>query len=427
MLCIAGFGGTPVLAGEFGYLAGDSLTYDSNINRVSNGAIAEWTQSLIGGLAYQESSADLSARLLARVERRNYLRNSYNDENIYDVNGAAVWTISPQQFTWTVEDVARQVQLNITAPDTPSNRTNTNSLGTGPDFTFRLDPTNNVDIAARYTRFTINGPGDTKIYSGRTDWVHRVSELTTLSLNYAAARRINLDPSPFGDTRLEEQYLRFETRPPLGVLTIDAGTGSFAQEGVENQKRRLARLTFFRSLTSASSLQVSFLSQYSSTSRELLAGVISPTQSTPAAPSTPSTIVAATDVYYSRSSDIYYQNRSSRYCGFALRRLARSVDSPQAALQDFEELGGRIDCDWLYSPARIRAYTDYARRTYPEPFRRDGVLSAGVAVSYTPNQNVDISVDAARVAQSSSQAQYDFVDQRVMLSLTYSSGTWFRR
>jgi len=419
---LAGFCGAPVLAGELVYGAGYSLVYESNVTRVRDNPIAEWTQSLFGLLAYQERSVDLSARLQAQVEKRDYLRNTYSDERIYNVNAAAVWTISPQQFTWTVEDVARQVQLNITAPDTPSNRTNANSLSTGPDFTFRLDPTNNVDIAARYTRYTIDGPGDTRSYSARTGWVHRVSELTTLSLNYVATRLINLDPGPFGDTLLEQRFLRFETRPFLGVLTIDAGTARVAQEGAGDRNARLTRLTFLRQLTPESSFRASFAREYLNTSRELLGGVTSATQSPAGAPSTPSTIVATRDVYYSRSSDISYQNRSFRYCGFALRRFERSVESLQPDLQDYEERSVRIDCDWLYSDAaRIHAYTDYARRTFPDPFRQDQVRNSGVIATYGLNQNVNILVGAERFAQSSSMFLNDFVDWRVTLKLAYSS------
>ena len=398
--------------------------YESNINRVPSGALAETTQSLIGGLTYQERSVNFNAQILAQAERRRYLLNSYNDESIYFVNGAAVWTISPQQFTWTVEDVARQVQLDIAAPDTPSNRTNTNTLSTGPDFTLRLGPVDTVTIAARYARYTIDGPGDTKSYFVQPSWVHRVSELTTLSLNYTATRYINLDPSPFGETRLEQRFLRFETRPSLGMLTIDVGTNSFAQEGGANGSGRLVRLVFLRPLTSESSLRVSFDSQYFVTSTELLAGVTSPAPPTAGAPSAPSTIVATRDTYYSRGGDISYENHSRRFV-FALVGSARSIDYQNPLTPDFEESRGRIECTWLSSDtARVRARTEYLRRTFQQdPFRQDHQLYAGVGVIYNLTQNVNISVDAERIAQSSSAPQFDFVDRRAILSLAYNSSS----
>jgi hypothetical protein len=426
-LCFAGFGG-PVLAGELGYGAGYLLIYDSNINRVPSGALAEWTQILLGSLSYQERSVDFNAQIGAQVERRNYRRNTFSDQTVYQVNGAAVWTISPQQFTWTVEDVARQVQLNITAPDTPSNRSNANAFRTGPDFTFHLDPTNNVDIGARYNRYTIDGPGDTRGYSVSTAWVHRVSQPTTLSLNYVATRLFPQDQARFHGPHvdLEQGFLRFQTSRPLGALSFDVGTSSATQEGVASSasaKGRLARLVFSRPLTSTSSLRVSFDSQYFVNSTELLAGVTSPTQPTDGAPSTPPTIVATQDTYYSRGGDIVYQTQSARRFAFTLGGSARRVDYSNPLSPDFEERAGRIEGTWLPSAtARVGARMEYVRDTFPQLFRQDHRLSTGVSVAYSPTQNVNISVAAERIAQSSSLSQFDFVDQRAILSLTYTSG-----
>lgn len=426
-LCLAGFGGAPVQAGDLIYGAGYSLTYDSNINRVPSGALAEWTQALMGMLNYQERSIDFNAQILAQVERRNYLRNTYPDQTIYNVNGAAVWTISPRQFTWTVEDVARQVVLNITAPDTPSNRTNTNAFRTGPDFTLRLDPTNNVVIGAKYGRYTITGPGDTKSYSGNAALVHRVSELTTLSLNYVATRLYPLDLGPLvGGPRIDirQAFLSLQTTRPLGTLILDAGTNSFTQEGTAiSRNDRLVRLLFLRDLSSAQSLRLSFDSQYFVTSTELLSGVTNPTQSTAGTPSTPPTIVATQDAYYSRGGDLSYLNQSAGSFVLGLGASGRHIDYQNPLNSDYDERGGRIEGTWLSSDAtRIRVRTDYTRRTFQQdPIREDHLFRIGMGVSFSPTQNVSISVDADRLRQSSSQPQFDFLDQRAMLTLTYTS------
>jgi len=223
-LCWGGFGAAPVLAGEFAYGAGYSLTHESNINRVPNDAIAEWTQSLIGGFAYQERTVDLNARVSAQVEQRDYLRNTYRDDKAYFVNGVAIWAISPRQFTWSVEDLASQVRLDITTPETPNNRTNANSLSTGPDFLLRLDPANTAAIGARYRRFDIAGPGDNNGYSAYARLLHQASALTNLSLNYQAIRVNFQDPSSFNNFLREEWFLGFDTRLPLGGVGIEAGT-----------------------------------------------------------------------------------------------------------------------------------------------------------------------------------------------------------
>jgi len=150
--------------------AGFLLAHDSNITRTADPR-AEWTETWFAGVGYVGRTADLTARLLAQVERRHFIRNTYQNDTAYFLNGAAVWTIAPQQLSWTVEDFAGESVVNLTAPDTPANRTRTNSLSTGPEFTFRVDPTSMPVIGARYGRYDIQGPGGNQRYTGYARWL----------------------------------------------------------------------------------------------------------------------------------------------------------------------------------------------------------------------------------------------------------------
>lgn len=420
-LCWCGFGGAPALAGEFAYGAGYTLTHDSNISRVPNDAIAEWTQSLVGGMAYQERTADLNARILAQVEQRDYLRNTYSDDQAYFVNGAAIWAISPRQFAWSVEDLASQVRLDITTPETPNNRTNANSLSTGPDFLFRLDPVNTAAVGARYRRFDIAGPGDNKGYTGYARLLHQASALTNLSLNYQAMRVDFQDPSTFNNFLREEWFLGFVTGLPLGSVGMEVGTSRLTPDGGKELKGRLARFTLSRQLTSESSLQASLARQYSDTGSDLLGGVTSVTQATGASPST---IVFTEDAYYSKRGDLAYVNRSGRF-GYALRGHVRNDEHQQQLNLNFDERGARIECAWLYSGGpRIGLYTEYLGRTFSNLDQRDTAHTSGVGVTYRLTRNVNIVVEGARFEQTSTAASFknNFVDRRVTLVLAYSSG-----
>ena len=418
-LCWGAFGGAPVLAGEFAYGAGYSLTYDSNITHVPNQASAEWTQSLIGGFAYQERTVDLNARIFAQVEQRDYLRNTYSDDRSYNVNGVAAWTISPRQFTWSVEDVAQQVRLDITTPDTPNNRANANSLGTGPDLLLRLDPVNTAAIGARYGRFDISGPGDNNSRSAYARLLRQVSVLTKLSLNYEAIRVNFQDPSSFNNFLREEWFFGYESRLSLGSVAVEAGTSHITREGAKELNGRLVRLTLSRQLTSDSSVQASLARQYSDTGSDLLA--VGATQLTSVSFSTPSTVVTE-DVYYSKYGDLAYVNRAGPI-GFALRGYTRSIDYEQLNDLDFDELGGRIEATWIYSGGvRIGSYTEYLRRTFLNHDQRDTTRNSGVGVTYSLNRNVNITVQGARLEQSSNVPSNNFVDRRVMVVLAYSSG-----
>jgi hypothetical protein len=412
------------------------LTYDTNITRVPNNAIAEWTQSLIGGFFYQERTVDLKARISAEVERRDYIKNVFGDQNAFFVNGAAVWTISPQQFNWTVEDVARQVRVDITRADTPSNRANSNTLSTGPDFTLRMSFTDAAAIGARFGRFDIEGPGDNVRYSAYARWLHRVSAPTTVSLNYQTERVYPQETPQYAKVSREELFIRYDTRfSSVDSMTIDLGATSSTGEGAGYQTGQLARLSVKRQITAGSTLAASLAEEYSDTSSDLLKGVTGTTG--PTGPgSSPATDVVTSDTYYSKHGDLTYDNKDG-VLGYSLRGYARRVDFQQLP-QDYDEHGGRFTLTWLFSgETQIRAYTDYVKRVFrnsvngPGPGggpavtpinQTDTERTTSVSVNYRLTRNVNASVEGTRIGRASTEPTNNFVDWRVILFLGYSTG-----
>ncbi len=122
----------PIHAGQSDFGFGTSFTYNSNIARLRTDPKAEWTQALITGLSYQENTIDVTTRVLAQVERRHYYRHTFSDETSGIFDGSMVWNVLPRRLAWTVEDVLREIQVDITAPNTPSNLTKANALNSGP-------------------------------------------------------------------------------------------------------------------------------------------------------------------------------------------------------------------------------------------------------------------------------------------------------
>jgi len=115
MLCWACLGAAPILAGEYDYGVGLSLTHETNLGRVETSPRAEWIEALFGGFSYVENTADVNARVLAQIERRRFVRHVYGDDTNGFLDGAAVWMIMPRQLAWTVEGTFRQVGLELTA------------------------------------------------------------------------------------------------------------------------------------------------------------------------------------------------------------------------------------------------------------------------------------------------------------------------
>jgi hypothetical protein len=433
-LCWSGLGAAPVLAADFASGAGLLLTHESNMTRTPV-PVADWTRSLIAGFLYQERTIDLIARVSAEVEWRDYLKNSFADENLFFVNANAVWTILPKQFNWTFEDVARQVRVDVTSADTPSNRANSNTLNTGPDFTLLLNPGNSAVIGARYGRFDIaEATGDNVHYTVYGRFLHQLSEPTTVSLNYRLDRGYFKQPALYSQVTQQDGFIRYDTRfTTLSSMTIDFGLTRIAQDGTEDLPGRLFRLTARRQITAGSSLALLLAQEYSSTSTDLLRGVTSVTAQSAETP--PATAVITTDTYYSTRGDLTYANQDG-FLGTSLNGYARRVDYRQLP-QDYDEFGGRLTLTWLFSgETRIRANTEYVQRIFKNSISESGGGASPVTptnqtdkesitslgVDYKLSRNVTGAVEGSRLSRASTEPSSNFVDWRLMLFLGYSTG-----
>ena len=425
---------TPIHAGQSGFGLGLSLAHESNIFRVEANPQSEWIRALMFGLFYQENTIDLTAHVLAQVERRHFYRQTFSDDTGGFLDGAAVWTILPRRLTWAVDDVFREVQLNIADPTTPSNLTKSNSLNTGPDFTFPLSSTNSAVIGGRYGRFDIqNSVNDTRRYTAYGRGLHALSPQTKVSLNYEASR-VYFEPGAQVISKIlrEDWFARYENLSAANSMTIDVGTSRVTQYGgTALEGNRLVRLALSEALSSRSTVRMGLADQISDTYSDLIAGV---TRST--APSDTGvaafsgTTLASGDLYRSKRGDFAYTNNDGRL-QYTLQVYGRRVDF-ETLDQDYQERGGTFSWIWAYTGAmQFNASARYMKRTFspvdpasPLSGRQDADRIYGAGVTYRLNSNVTVTMEGGHTKHQSTVLLSSFVDNRAMLLLGYSSGPY---
>lgn len=424
MLCWAGAGGAPAIAAQYDFGLGYALSYDSNLGKTSVDPRADVTQQLFGGFAFEERGPELYARLLAQAERRNFVHNTFADDTGFYLNSAALWTISPQQFTWSFEDVFQEVNVTLSSPDTPANRTKTNSLDTGPEFSFRVTPASTPIIGARYGRYDVQGSGgDSERYTGYARWLHQISASTTLSLNFAATR-IYYDP-PALDLSREDLFFRYEGASPLSRQMLDLGTTRVVQYGGQERSGRLARYTAQLSLTPESALRVFLTDHISDTYSDTVQVFSIPiVQEEAAAAPLVSASVSTAELYHSRRGNLAYAKRADPL-GFDLQAYVRRVDYLSVP-QDYDERGGRFRVSWLFTvEAQTYAFTQYTWRSFPQIPEEDTDRNTGVGVIYKPGRSLSLTVEVGRESRESTAPLSAYVNRRAMLVLGYSTGPLF--
>jgi hypothetical protein len=424
------------------------MTYDSNVGRSETNPQSDLIKTGILGLNYRENTADVTARLLAQVERRQYTRQTFNNDTSGILDGAALWNIRPRSLSWTLEDVFREVLIDVRAPDSPSNRTNANVLNTGPDFTLRLSAANSAVLGARYGRNDVeNSNTDTRRYNGYIRGLHTVSTQTTVSLNYEAGR-IYFEPGAQAFLSIDRQDLfgslvndtvKTTTAIDLGAsratpygglasCTPTVRPGPPACLGTNLQTTRLVRISFADRLAVSSTVRVTYSDQFSDTYTDLLAalaGSALPTDPRILAPTgTPASFVTA-DLYHSKQGSISYANNSGQFV-YNLYAYLRRVDF-ETLPQDFHEGYADLSWTWLRSDAmslnasalfRDRVFDSFAREDRDVGFRVSGLLKL--------NRSLTITLTADHTERHSTEALQSYLDNRVMLLFGLTTGSAYQ-
>jgi hypothetical protein len=403
---------------------GTSLSYDTNVGRVETNPRPDWIQSLVGGVLYTEKLGSFSARAIAQVEWRHFYRGTFSDDRTGFLDESAIWTIVPQRLTWVLDDTFREVLFDVTAPDTPGNRTKSNSLNTGPDLTFAVDSANAIVFSGRYGRFDVkNSNGDNHRYSGIVRGLHAFSPQTSISLNYEAAK-VFFEPQAqiFPEVLLENWFARFQTLNAGNGGTLDVGTSKVTRYTAEPLDGRLLRAAATRALSRQLEVRFAYADQISDTYSDQIRGIASSQ-----APSDAGVVGAGAtnfgtgDLYHTKRGELGFSNRAESL-DYTLLGYARRVDFFTFDQNDYDEKGGRIGGNWISGARRVQFYADYTHRFFTNLDRTDIMRNYGLGVDYKLNGNITVSLFGSVAKQDSTVPGNSFVDQRVMLAVGYSTG-----
>jgi hypothetical protein len=136
---------------------------------------------------------------------------------------------------------------------------------------------------------------------------------------------------------------------------------------------------------------------------------------------TPGTAAVA-NPYYNKRGELALTS-SGLFFQFSARGYVRSIEYQQSDQSNHEHYG-QIQFAWIYSEAaRINVYTDYLKRTFVDLVEEDTLRTSSVAFTSKLNRNIYIRLEGARYEESSNVPLNNFVDRRVMVILSYSTGS----
>lgn len=415
----------PLYAGEVAYHLGYTGARSDNITRVPVNERKETTHSLLAGVAYAEDTRDLVARVLAQAEYRDYSKDVYDDESVFNLNSSLVWMISPRRFQWTLEDSYRQVLVDSTAVDTPSNRDNINVLSTGPDVYLRFGPLHVLALGARVGNvYTGSAHLDNNRFNGSAGWLYQSSSVTTYSLNYEILDVKYKDSAFNDDFRRQDFFFRTQYHPSRSQYELDLGATQISRDRGNDLSDTLAKLSWIRQMTPESTFGLSAKREYSDTATDILTASTAVTSGQITAPPALSQGVLTSDVYYARRLEMFYTRRGSQF-GAQFQAGRHNLDF-ELTNQDREENSGRLRIEYIYSGATtLSLFTEYTSTEYLNFIQRDRDNNSGVRLEYRINRAISLGLEGRRNVRNSSVATNNYTENLALFSVMYRSGTMF--
>ena len=412
-------------AGEIAFGLGYVGEYSDNIQRVPAARQDEQINSIVAGVAYRENGPALDAHVLTQAEYRDYRHDLYNDGPLYYADASLLWRIAPQRLNWVFVDRYDQITRNITLPDTPDNRINTNVLNTGPDLFIRLGSVNTLVLGMRYGRASYSeGDLDNSRYGASARWLYAANTEMTYSLNYEA-EKIEYENVILNDSLMRHDlFVRADTHRARTRFLFDVGVTQIDRDRSGETSGYLARLTWTQQLTSGSSAGILLGSEFSDSGTVLLTTATSPTPAPGASPSTSIRGDVSSDFFYTKRAEIYY-NRGGSSLGLNARVYYRDIDY-EIILQDRYEAGGRLEV--IYNPFSLLVITVYGSHldTQYQSFTRDDRESeTGIRFLYRINRNLSATLDGRKTWRYSTNALQEYTDNRALFSLLYSTSPLF--
>jgi hypothetical protein len=417
-------------AGELGLGIGYLGEYTSNVQLTPTNPQEDWINSILAGIAYRENSPELAANVLAQAEFRNYTRDYYQDETLGYLNAAAVWTITPQRFLWTLVDSLNQLpQSSIFAP-TPTNLETVNAFATGPDFLFTLDPTNVLVFGARVGNTWLKeGITDQNIFATVLGWRHKIDAISQFSLNLVDSKIVYTETQPVLPTTLldylrEDLYLRYDRRQTLSRFVMDIGRTRILPDGeIDSVSEPLVHLDLARRLSSDSAVGLSLRREVMDVGSALLAGVADPTvpELITAPPGTSFTALATGDIFITRGSEAYY-NLTGHYFGWQASIYQHEFEYRHLFLEDRIESGARLQASYNFSATvTASAYSGTQKTDYQHPAILNRDVNYGLLMTYRLNPSLTLSLDASHTERNSSEQLLGYEVTRGIVRLIYSS------
>lgn len=406
----------PVSALDIAFGFGYEYQYSDNIRLV---AVAPEAESLHIGrltLGLAEHSSVLTLRGGANIEHRDYVNDTFEDGVYGSVHAAAQWIVVPQRLNWSVEDYFSQTIIDARSADTPANRQNSNVLATGPDFIFRINPLNTLELSARLSNYyyEVTAANNNRL-QGDLRWIYRLTPRTDVSLNYQTVT-VHFIDSPSVNFVRDELFIRGRTRPSRSEYTADLGTSIVYVVGADPVAGALLRLGWRRELNPRTNITASAGMEYSDHDRDYLSDAGA------AGGGTTGDAVGIGGFYYGERLALGY-TRAGAYGSDTLRAFWRTLDYETGPF-DQTLYGAEAELGFESGPLLTPyLFGGYQKTEFTGTGIDDDDSYGGLRLRYRLRSRFIVAVEGRHTVRDSSDIARNYEENRGLVTLAFNRDT----
>jgi len=404
---------------QYGLEAGAG--YTDNIQRTADNEVDE-TIILAGvDLTWLQERPRLNADVRVDLNYNEYVDDAADSELTGHANGAIVFGVVPDRFTWLLEDSFGQAQQDPIAAATPANRENINYFTTGPNLIFRLGSAAALRLLGRYSLSTYeDSPLDSERTSGGFVLSRDLSARSLLALN-GTVEEVDFDNPANTDFDRKVASLSYTINASRTDITAEVGYSWIERDVAADAETggALVRLEIVRRVSAASTVNLTAGTQLTDAS-EALRGELGGIDTGIGGGGGGGAAVTATD-------DTFENRFASAGWQFVRQRTSMGLDV--AWEDDSYDTQPQLDSERLIYVANVgrqlgragnvQLSATFTNEDFPVTNDETEELRLGAALSWRLGRNVGLTLTGERLDRESTDEAGDSIENRVFLTLFY--------
>jgi hypothetical protein len=251
-------------------VVGIGVAETDNIYRTDSSKQSDAIGQVIADLTFEEDSRLIQAKAASNLAFLEYQADDYPSEVLGNFYGTGRLSISPDRFSWVLQENFGQQQITPGVPITPLDLENVNFVSTGPDITVPVFGQTDIRLSGRYSNvYYQTSDLDNNRLDGTFAIVERMSASTTISANAGIESIRYQDSIANPDFETQQAYMDLESRSARTTLSLIGGvdrvTGLFSEP-----TQPLVRLTVDHAITDSSRVTLAAGQEFSDSGNMLV-------------------------------------------------------------------------------------------------------------------------------------------------------------